>query len=163
MFYVVSCDGVRIGVLDTDDHTIEQYTTKEIKHFIKDLGITINGIKVDERMNAMHAVDGMQINLFYENSVVIEHFRVIILNAGDRWGTTFKTVINKPTVAFFDVNTTLPEVYYPSGQYIASYYVDTLLGHNPNSSLILNAEVPNWRMSSHGVAQLINLLNRKFK
>lgn len=148
MFYAVEYKSKLIGVLDTDDNSIEYYDPDAIKEFIK-LGIEIYGITLAEDSNPMFTVNGLVINLYYLRSTQVGQFKVALLVPDDRWGKTFRTIVNAPTLAFFDTSTSLSKKEYPSGQYISSYYLETLLSHN--SGLILNAEVPDWKISASDI------------
>jgi hypothetical protein len=111
--------------------------------------IKIYGIKYKPNINPMYTVDGLQINLYYQNSTRVGNFRVALLKEGERWGRTFKSVIKEPTVAFFDTSvTTFPLDEYPSGQYVASYTAKILLKHDDDYGLLLDADVPEWSLTA---------------
>ena len=80
------------------------------------------------------------------------YFRAVLLEKGELWGKTFSSVIKESTVAFFDTSTSLSKHKYPSGQYIASYYAETLLSHH--SALVLDTEVESWRLTPREMREL---------
>lgn len=83
-------------------------------------------------------------------------FNVRLLPAGGKYGLSGKLVADKPMVEFYDAR------YHHTGhgQFIARYYVSTLLEFSGalqarTGGLVLNASVPGWTLDS---AALIHVL-----
>ena len=146
MLYAVEYKNGIVGVLDTDDNSTEYCSLKQLRHYVVDLGLSIEGVTVEDNVNPIYTLEGMTINLFYhKRSMFLGRYTLAILLPGEYWGRTFSTEIKKPTVAFFDMKSGFDKHKYPNGQYIASYNADTLLGHK--GGLILGTSVEDWRVS----------------
>ena len=152
----------KIGILDTEDGSIEYASTTDIKKVL-DLGIKVVGITIEADLNPIYTLDRLTVNLYYQNipqlsdrySInVLDRFKFVLLNKGNRVGVKFKGVVEKPTVFVYDLGSNFPKYKFPCGQFICSYYAETLLGHNKNSGLIFDADVPDWRISAKDMQQL---------
>lgn len=153
----------QLAILDTDDGVTEWYYTSQVKEFIKKYKLEIMGAIVDERCNPKFSFNGLKVNLAYKFShrtTMIDRFMfVILLPERDRWGMTFLYPIEKPTVAVFDLGAeNFPKMQYPCGQYITSYYIETLLQHQDWYGLVFDAEVPVWQIDSRGMRELKEFL-----
>lgn len=153
-------NGGVLGVYDSEDRTTEYISLKQVKQLIKS-GVEIYGVKLKEKTNPIYTLDGLQINLLYQHSTRIDRFRIALLPAGSLWGMTFSRVIDKPTVAFFDTSVDFPLSEYPSGQYISSYYAETLL--QCNGGLMLDADVPEWKLDARDMWELKEWLGYQLK
>ena len=156
MFYAVGFKNGKIGVLDTDDNTIDWFVPRRLRDIVVS-GFEIGGCTLSPGTNPIYTICGMEINLYYTGKNVMRvgngKFRVVLLKKGERWGRTFSTVVNKPTVFFFD--TDYADLKNPSGSFIASYYAETLLKHNLDFPLVLNKEVSDWKISSEDMQNII--------
>ena len=161
MLAVTEYKNNKLGVWDSDDNTLEYYNPESIRHIVEDLGININGVILEPNINPMYTICGLTVNLLYRRSICIGKFRAALLQAGERWGSTFSSEIVKPTLAIFDMSTSLSRVKYPSGQYICSYYVDTFLNHE--GSLKLDASVSSWYLSKKEVSSIKDWVSTNIK
>lgn len=161
MFYAVDYKEGKIGVLDTDDNSVEYFGVDTIKYITKHYKAEIYGVTLAENINPKFTIRGLEINLYYRNAINLGRFKAVLLNKGDLWGCTFSKVISKPTVAIFDMESSLPKNKYPSGQYICSYYADTLLEHNDNFGLQFDTSVDSWKISSKDMQDLKMFLKSK--
>lgn len=152
MFYAVDFKDGKIGVWDDMDDTVEYWTPSALKNVIKKLGLEIYGVTIEENVNPIYTLDGLTVNLFYRHSTRVDRFRVVLLNTGEYWGRTFSSRVDKPTVAFFDTSTSFSKQKYPSGQYVASYYAETILGHK--GGLILDTDVPDWKVNGDDIREI---------
>ena len=152
MFAAVDFKNGQIGILDDRDGVVEYYKPSILKELMKKTGISIYGVEVDENINPIYTLDGLVVNLLYRRSTRIGKFRAVLLEKGELWGITFSSVIKESTVAFFDTSTSLSKHKYPSGQYITSYYAETLLSHH--SALVLDTGVESWRLTLREMREL---------
>lgn len=136
----------KLGIFDSDDKTTEYITPNNLRNVLKSTSIEIQGVVLNESCNPMYTLSGLDVNLLYQNSFAIDHFNVVILKEGDYWGKTFSKRINKPTIAFFDNATSFSKMKYPMGQYITSYYAESLLDHN--GGLLLDTSVDAWKVDA---------------
>lgn len=152
----------KIGVYDTDDSSIEYASTTDIKKAL-DAGISVMGVTVEEDLNPMYTLDGLTVNLYYQNIPqlseryainVLDRFKFVLFNTGNRVGIKFKGVVKKPTVFVYDLGSNFPKYKYPCGQFICSYYAETLLGHDRNSGLIFDMDVSDWKIGAKDMQQL---------
>lgn len=152
----------KLGIYDTKDGVTEWYTPRQVKSIIKDYGLEIYGVVLDETCNPMFTLDGLKINLMYNYShktTVIGRFMFVILTTADFWGSTFSTEIKKTTVAIFDKgasNHSIKE--YPCGQYVTSYYADSLLKHEDGYGLQFDTSVDDWKISARDMKELKKFL-----
>lgn len=142
----------RICVWDSDDGSEGWYSPEKLANIIQKTGIVIDGVCYDKDSNPMFTIAGLQVNLYYRQSILLDKFRVAFLPKGDRWGSTFSSEVKEHSVAVFDSDTTLDPHVYPSGQYIATYYARTML--QTTSGLVLEASVPSWRLTAEEVEQV---------
>lgn len=152
MFYAVDFKNGKIGIWDNSDNTVEYYSLVELKKAIKQLGVDVYGVELDEDVNPIYTLNGLTINLLYRRSTRIGNFRIALLREGERWGRTFSSIIKEPTIAFFDTSTSLPLHRYPSGQYITSYYARGII--ELNNGLILDTDVDSWKLSKRDIDEL---------
>lgn len=83
-------------------------------------------------------------------------FRTVIIEQGDKYGLNNVLTNNNrdPIIQFFDRRFNHSE----NGQFISSYYMHTLLNHNPNNGLCLQGGVLDWNISMTGMALVVNWL-----
>lgn len=157
----------KLGIYDTSDGVTEWYTPGQVKSMIKNYNLEIIGVILDERCNPIYTLDGLKVNLMYKYShknTVIDRFMFVILTPEDKWGMTFSSDIIRPTVAVFDLaSDNFPKSQYPSGQYIASYDVDTLLSHKDGYGIQFDTSVDAWKISARGVSELKEFLKYQLR
>lgn len=152
MFYAVDFKDGKVGIWDNSDDTVEYYDIATLKQAIKYLGVDVYGVELDKDVNPIYTIGCLTINLLYRRSTRIGKFRIALLREGERWGCTFENVVKAPIVAFFDTSTSLSLHRYPSGQYVTSYYAESIL--ELNNGLILDTDVDSWRLSKRDVDEL---------
>ena len=154
-----------LGIYDTEDSVIEWYTPLQIKQIIKKTNLEIMGVSLDEKCNPIYTLDGLIVNLAYKythNSTIIGRFMFIILEEGEKWGRTFSSVIKRTTVAVFDLGSSnFPKMVYPCGQYITSYYAETLLSHKDGYGLQFDTSVDSWKISARDMQELKGFLRHQ--
>lgn len=157
----------KLGIYDSSDGVTEWYTPKQVKSMIKSYGLEIYGVTLDEKCNPMFTLDGLRVNLMYRYShktTVIGRFMFVILTSSDFWGSSFSEEIKKPTVAIFDLGASNhPKSEYPSGQYITSYYAETLLKHEDGYGLQFDTSVDLWKISARDMKELKMFLEYQLK
>ena len=77
---------------------------------------TKGGVVLNEETNPMYTIDGLKVNLAYKNHKKFGKWIVVLLKKGD----SPLALIKKQFYLLIGVN----------GQYVTSYYLETLLGHN---------------------------------
>lgn len=162
MYAVTDFNEGKLAIYDTDDGVTEWYTPKQVKSMIKEYGLEIMGVTVDEKCNPIFTLDGLEVNLMYKYShktTVIDRFLFVILTQRDKWGKTFSFDINKPTVAVFDLGAkNFSKQKYPSGQYVASYHIDSILRHEDGCGIQFDTSVDSWKISARDVKDLKEFL-----
>lgn len=157
-FYAVDYKDGKLGILDTKDNVTEYYTTSDIVKFLKD-GIVINGVLYEPEVNKKFTLDGLTINLAYRLHKKVGRWIVVLLRKGDRWGKRLSNKIEKDTLYFYDTSVNWSKNKYPFGQYVSSYYLETLLKeHDSNYGLILDASVSSWKVSKEELEEVIDWL-----
>ena len=88
----------------------------------------------------------------------IEKFTVRFVNKGDTYGRDFCLTHDKdePMIEFYDARYPHTEF----GQFVSSYYVETLRGHA--GKLILDGGIPEWTVSASGMEQVQNLIEQSY-
>ena len=88
----------------------------------------------------------------------IEKFTVRFVNKGDTYGRDFCLTHDKdePLIEFYDARYPHTEF----GQFVSSYYVETLRGHT--GGLILDGGIPEWTVSASGMKQVQNLIEQSY-
>lgn len=155
MFYAVDFKNDELGVLDSSDNVVEYYSLDDIKKIVKS-GISICGVKLAEDINPIYTLNGLSINLAYRRHKKFGKWIVVVLREGDRFGCTLKECIHKDTVAFYDTSSNFAKQEYPLGQYVCSYYLDTISHHV--GVLKLNLEVPAWTVDSNTMKSITTWL-----
>lgn len=140
-FYAIDFKDRKLGVLDKFDKVVEYYTLDQIKSFIKD-GIIINGVTLDEKTNPIYTLNGLKVNLAYRKHKKFGKWIVAVLKSGDKYGSTLSSCVKEDTVMFYDSSVSWSKQEYPFGQFISSYYLQTLLEHT--GGLSLDASIPSW-------------------
>lgn len=121
-------------------------TSDKVKEFLR-RGGTITGVTLKEDVNPIFTADGMDINPSYTDNVAfIGKWAVVCLRKGDyAYTKTFNNVLDKDTIYFFDTSVDWDKDKYPLGQFVASYFVSTLMNHH--GKLRLQADIPSWTVS----------------
>ena len=156
-FYAIDFKDGKLGILDTNDKVVEYYSPEQIKSIIKG-GIVINGVVLNEETNPMYTIDGLKVNLAYKNHKKFGKWIVVLLKKGDKFGNTLSSCIDKETVLFYDSSVDWSKQEYPYGQYVTSYYLETLLGHN--GRLCLDTSVSAWYVSAEDMNCIKNWLKQ---
>lgn len=156
-FYAVDFKDGKLGILDTSDKIVEYYTPSEVKDIIKRHDFVINGVSVlDEKTNPMFSLDGLKINLAYRTHKKFGRWIVALLREGDRYGSTLSSVVKKDTVFFYDSSVSWSRQEYPYGQFVSSYYLDTIFDHE--GGLCLDASVSSWVIDSETMDSILDWL-----
>jgi len=90
----------------------------------------------------------------------VEKFNVRIVNTGDKYGRD-DCLVNSgaPLVEFYDSRYTDPS-FGERGQFVARYYVSTLVERQPSVGLCLDGGVPEWSVSVEGMEQVLEYINQ---
>ena len=152
-FYAVDYKDNKLGILDKEDGVVDYYSPTEIKEIIKKYNITINGVKVlEENYNPLLCLDGLQVNLAYRNFKKFGKWIVVLLRNGDRFGLSLSSRVTGDTVLFYDTSVNWSKQEYPYGQYVSSYYLDSILEHE--GKLKLQADIPSWAVSKEHMLKI---------
>ena len=141
MYYAVDFKEGKLGILNTSSKTVEFFTPEKIKEILKS-GIIINGITLAEELNPIYTISGLKVNLAYRNHKKFGKWIVCVLKAGDKYGRSLSSTVNQDTVFFYDTSVDWNVQEYPYGQFVASYYLETILEHK--GGLCFDAGVPSW-------------------
>lgn len=166
MFSVVNKVDNLYYVLDSDDGVIEPYTVGQLKHIVKDLGITIVGVYVekDGNYNEYFTPNGVSVTLNYKNKKLFGKWCVVVLESGDKYGSKLETIATKPLVMFYDMDAITKHKWdrnkYPYGQFVSSYNLETILGINLglHHGLSLDASVPSWGVDYKDLVDIVTWL-----
>lgn len=153
-FYAVDYKDNKLGILDTSDNVVEYYSTDNIINFIKD-GITIYGVLYTPEINSMYTINGLTVNLAYRRHKKVGKWIVVLLKQGDKWGTTLECSVKEDTLYFYDSSVKWDKHKYPFGQFVASYYLNTILQGNNSSSLCLDASIKSWFVTKEEMEEII--------
>jgi hypothetical protein len=64
----------------------------------------------------------------------------------------------------FDLGaSSLSKMQYPSGQYVCSYYVETLLQHQKGMGLMFDTSVDDWKINARDMDELREYLEYQFR
>ncbi len=154
-YLVEGYDGSVFSIRDTGDGVVDKLTYEELIGVLQDSSIA------GSLYGAVKTEYGVEFNLCYKNRYLTQdkQWYVVLLKPGDRFGRSLSTVIDKPTVLFYD-NTSFKDKkqQYPLGQFVASYYLDTILGHT--GQLCLNMEVPQWTVTPWDMDEIRAAVNK---
>lgn len=156
-FYAVDYRDGKLGVLDTSDKVTEYFTTAEIKKYLKD-GIVINGVIFEPETNPMYTLDGLTVNLAYKRHKKVGKWIVVLLKEGDKWGTSLGSTIKEDALYFYDSSVNWSKNKYPFGQFVSSYNLKTILEHDYNYGLSLDASVESWKVSKEELSKIVDWL-----
>lgn len=155
-FYAVDYKDNKLGVLDKNDGVVEYYTTNDIKSILK-RGIVINGVTLQEHINPLYTVDGLHVSLAYQRAKKFGKWIVVVLKKGDRYGNALSCCVERDTVVFYDSSVDWSRVEHPYGQFVASYWLSTLLEHT--GGLCLDAGVSSWVVDEKTMSAICAWLN----
>ena len=148
MFRVVGYDGTYLKVQDTSDATVENYTPVQLRQIILSSGITINGVALAEaNENPIYNIGGLHVTLTYQHVKTFGRWIVVLANPGDRFGLQLAKIFDKPTVLFYD-SYNLKSNYRIYGQFVSSYYAETILQTTDTYGLSLDTSVPEWTVDA---------------
>ena len=159
MFKAIDCRNNKIGVLDTADETIEWYTPSQLRVILEQYRIIIQGVSMVG--DSAFSVEGLSFNFNYLCKTKIGRWWVVVLNRGSQTGATLSNIIQKPTVLFYDSSVDWDKLVCPLGQFVASYYCDTILTHRDD--LILDASIPEWRVTREEMTLVKDFIRRNMK
>lgn len=156
-FYAVDYRDGKLGVLDTSDKVTEYFTTAEIKKYLKD-GIVINGVIFEPENKPMYTLDGLNVNLAYKRHKKVGKWIVVLLKEGDKWGASLGYTVKEDTLYFYDSSVKWSKNKYPFGQFVSSYNLKTILEHDYNYGLSLDASVDSWKVSKEELSEIVDWL-----
>jgi len=131
-------------------------TIDEVKAIIKS-GTRIKGIRETDS-NPMFTVHGLQVELEYPTRIKVGKWNVAVLYPGDAYGRSLTSTVNDLTVFFYDSSVNWNRGEYPLGQFVASYYVRTIL--DCTAGLRLDGGVPAWTVSAEEMQKIIKWLKK---
>lgn len=146
MFYAVNYRDGKVAIYDDEDQSIEWWSTKDLKELLFYNEVKIMGLTLAEKLNPIYTVDGLVINPYYLDSVNVGRFRVSFLKKGVLTGRTFQYPVKQDSISFYDRESFTFEEY-PNGQLIATYHLDSIVNHNAEYGLVLDASVRSWRLN----------------
>ena len=91
-------------------------------------------------------------------AVSIEKFTVRFVNKGETYGRDFCLTHDKDDALIEFYDSRYPHTEF--GQFVSSYYVKTLRGHD--GMLTLDGGVPEWTVSAAGMAQVQKLIEQNY-
>ncbi len=88
-------------------------------------------------------------------------FNVHIIRKGDSWGRTNSLIHDEdtPMIEFYDTRYD----HTPLGQFVSTYYADTLFNRDPHSGLDLDSGIPSWTVDGDAMNQVIEWLQSELK
>lgn len=99
-----------------------------------------------------------------ETSKIFGHFNVRVLRKGEKYGLedclTHKE--RKPLVEFYDYRHRNDKEW-KRGQFVSSYYAETILDHDPNSVLSLDGDIPEWTVSAESMQEILAWLRQELR
>lgn len=153
MFSVVSYNGEKFGIYDSDDNTVELVGKDELVYIVRDLKINISGVSYNGDENKLFNINGLKVQINYPKKFKVGSWTVVLLTKGDRFGLSLSRVINRPTVYFYDNrNANSKRIL---GQFVAAYNYETIMSHT--GDLNLDLDVPSWKLS----AEMIEVAKQK--
>lgn len=82
-------------------------------------------------------------------------FVVKIVWKGDPYGRDLSlTNYDKPIVEFYDATYAETDAFGPYGQFVGSYYIETLLERDVDRPLSLWTSIPEWTVPAEGMAEV---------
>lgn len=99
-----------------------------------------------------------------ETSKIFGHFNVRILRKGEKYGLEdcLTHEGNRPLVEFYDYRHR-NDADWKRGQFVSSYYADTLLEHDPNFGLALYGASPAWTVSAESMREILEWIRQELQ